>query len=94
MTRLCKALTSLILAAWMASVSGSPAPVQKGRFSISTEEEISKDFSSVPCKGSERLAAARALFERMGATQSDLAIERHKNVETLYIESRVPPTAE
>lgn len=53
---------------------------------LSTPEQISGDFTSVPCKGNEeRLAAAASLFKKMGAPASDVSVDRHKGVENLVV---------
>jgi len=53
---------------------------------ISTPEQIQEDINGVPCKGnSERLKAVRALFEKMGATASDISIEKMNNVENIIV---------
>lgn len=52
---------------------------------ISTPEEFKTAFSSVPCKNEERLAAVKALFLEMGATEEDITIEKHKDVENIVI---------
>lgn len=52
---------------------------------ISTPEQIKAEFDSVPCKNGERLNAVRALFEKMGAAASDIAIDKYKDVENLVI---------
>jgi hypothetical protein len=52
---------------------------------ISTPEAIKAEFKSVPCKNEERMAAVKALFERMGATESDETVEKYKNVENFVV---------
>lgn len=58
---------------------------QQNEIKISTPEQIKVEFDSVPCKNEERLNAAKALFEKMGAPASDIAIDQYKNVENLVI---------
>lgn len=62
-----------------------PADAQQSTIKISTPEEIKDEFSSLPCKNDERLAAAKALFEKAGAPASDISIEQYKNVENLVV---------
>ncbi len=59
---------------------------QARRPNFSTPEQIKEDIDAVPCKGnSERLQAVKALFEKMGATASDISIEKTKNTENIII---------
>jgi hypothetical protein len=58
---------------------------QQPGFKISTPEAIKAEFNSVPCKNEERMAAVKALFERMGATESDETVEKYKNVENFVV---------
>jgi Iap family predicted aminopeptidase len=52
---------------------------------ISTLDQIKEEFATVPCKDADRLSAVRALFERMGATDSDISLDKFKNVENLVV---------
>lgn len=52
---------------------------------ISTNDEIKSEFETVPCKNKERLPAAKALFERMGAAPDEIVIEKKGGVENLII---------
>lgn len=52
---------------------------------ISTEEEISTEFATVPCKNKDRLAAVKAMFEKMGAKPDELVIEKHGGVENVFL---------
>jgi Zn-dependent M28 family amino/carboxypeptidase len=61
------------------------ANAQQSAIKISTPEEIKAEFSSLPCKNDERLAAVKALFEKAGAPASDISVEQYKNVENLVI---------
>jgi hypothetical protein len=66
-----------------------PQPLQAGQQKItsSTPDQFKEEFKSVPCKDSERLNAAKALFERMGAPAADISIEKFKDreVENLVV---------
>lgn len=57
-----------------------------GAVTISTLEQIKQDFDSVPCKkNEERLSAVRLLFEKMGASSSDITSQKIGRVENLLI---------
>ncbi len=58
---------------------------QQPEITISTPEEIKAEFTSVPCKDSERLNASRALFIKAGAPASDISIDKHEHVENLIV---------
>src|SRR5436309_336022 len=58
---------------------------QSTEISISTPEQIKAEFDSVPCKNEERLSAAKALFEKMGAPATDVSVDKYKNVENLVV---------
>ncbi len=53
--------------------------------SISTAEQIKAEFDFVPCKDEDRLNAVKALFEKMGASASEISIEKFKNVDNLVV---------
>jgi hypothetical protein len=52
---------------------------------LSSVEEIANDFKEVPCKGSQRLEAVRALFIRMGASASEITTEKFRGAENLVV---------
>ncbi|MEW6208290.1 MAG: M20/M25/M40 family metallo-hydrolase [Acidobacteriota bacterium] len=52
---------------------------------FSSEEQIKADLQSVPCKNEDRLGAVKSLFEKMGASPSEISIDKFKNVENLVI---------
>src|SRR5688572_7794795 len=52
---------------------------------ISAPEEIRSEFDSVPCKNGDRLKAAKAMFERMGAKPEEIAVEKVGGAENLVI---------
>ena len=52
---------------------------------ISNQEQMKTEFDSVPCKDEDRLNAVRSLFEKMGAAQSEISVERYKNVENIIV---------
>ena len=47
--------------------SSVPAVAQQTPSTLSTPEELAGEFAAVPCEDKDRLAAVRALYERMGA---------------------------
>ena len=65
--------------------SSVPVAAQKPPSTLSTPEELAGEFAAVPCEDADRLAAVRALYERMGAPASDIALDRHDNVENLVV---------
>lgn len=64
-----------------------PAPVASpaGRPKISTADEFKTEFEQVPCKNDARLAAVKALFEKLGATPEAINVVKIKNVENVVI---------
>lgn len=77
---------------WVAAVSISlvfllvpSSESQQNPSSISTAEQIKAEFDSVPCKDEDRLNAVKALFEKMGASTSEMSLEKYKNVENLVV---------
>ncbi|MDQ3011998.1 MAG: M20/M25/M40 family metallo-hydrolase [Acidobacteriota bacterium] len=52
---------------------------------ISTPEEIAAEFNSVPCKNGDRLAAAKALFEKMGAKPEEITAEKFSQGENIVV---------
>jgi len=62
------------------SLSGQPAEV-----TISTPEQLEAEFTSVPCRNEERLNAVKALFEKMGAPDADISIQKYTNVDNLVV---------
>ena len=78
--RIFTVLAQLLFLATLAS-SGT----QQDQLVISTPEEFKAEFESVPCKDEDRLNAVKVLFEKMGASQSEISIEKYKNVENLVV---------
>ncbi len=60
-------------------------PAQQTSAGFSTEEQIKADLQSVPCRNEDRLNAVRSLFEKLGASPSEISIDNFKNVENLII---------
>ena len=61
-----------------------PAPAA-GSIRLSTPDEIKSEFDAVPCKDKERLAAVKALFEKMGAKPEEIVVEKKGGVENLIL---------
>lgn len=74
-----------ILVALLVLFAPASLSAQQNEIRISTPGQIKTEFDSVPCKNEERLGAAKALFEKMGAPASDISIDQYKNVENLVI---------
>lgn len=52
---------------------------------VSTQEEITADVKSVVCKDNERLDSVKTLFKKMGAKDSEMKVEKIKDVENLVV---------
>lgn len=75
-----------ILAALILLFASTELYAPQDEITVSTPEQIKAEFDSVPCtKNRDRLSAARALFEKMGARASDISIDKYKNVENLVV---------
>ncbi|MFN0087435.1 MAG: M28 family metallopeptidase [Blastocatellia bacterium] len=84
----CIALMLGLSGAGHAQESAAPVAREAGSAGVprlSTDEEIRAEFEAVPCKNKERLAAVKALFERMGAAPGEIVIEKKGGVENLLI---------
>jgi Peptidase family M28 len=64
--------------------------IQREYKGLSTVEEIQSEFKKVPCSKSERLWGARGLFERMGASSTDITTQKLGNVENLVVLGGTP----
>jgi Iap family predicted aminopeptidase len=58
---------------------------QQSTVKISTEEEIKEDIKLNVCKNNERLEAVKKLFQKMGAKESEIKVEKKKDVENLVV---------
>lgn len=58
---------------------------QQQSVKLSTEDDIKNEIALTPCKNSERLEAAKKLFQQMGASDSDISIEKLKDVQNLVV---------
>ncbi|GHC04046.1 M28 family metallopeptidase [Thermomonas carbonis] len=65
--------------------SSMPVVAQQAPSTLSTPDDIQKDFASVPCDDKDRLVAVRALYEGAGVAASDIALDQHDNVENLVV---------
>jgi len=52
---------------------------------LATADELRAEFASVPCQNGERLQAVKVLFEKMGAAEDDITIERVKKIDNLVV---------
>jgi Iap family predicted aminopeptidase len=66
-------------------LAASPSGAQQPQPSLATADEIKAEFAAVPCKNEDRLNAATALFEKMGAPASDISVDKHGSVENLVV---------
>lgn len=80
-----KIVTAILLSQMVLFALPQVSQAQEPQINISTIDQFKEEFKIVPCKDSERLNAAKALFEKMGAAPSDITIEQFKGVENLVI---------
>ncbi len=52
---------------------------------LALESDFREPLNAVPCKNEERLPAVKALFEKMGADEANISIEKMKDVENIII---------
>lgn len=69
----------------MSFLLASPVFAQDAASLVSTPEDIQKEFEAVPCDDKQRLAAARALFEKAGAPASEIKLESFGDVGNLVV---------
>jgi hypothetical protein len=67
------------------SFAQGPQQTEPQKPQVSTQEEISAEFDSVPCKNKDRLAAVKALFEKMGAKPDEITVEKFGSVENVVV---------
>jgi len=82
-----------VFLSWLLAVSvpmGWTRPQEAN--SLSTLEQFNDEFQSVPCRNDDRQDAVKALFERMGATPSEITTETYSRVSNIVI--RKPGTSE
>ncbi len=79
----------ILCALWLSAVSFAQDKPQTAPSApqprISTPEEIAAEFDSVPCKNGDRLAAVRALFEKMGAKPEEITVENSRSVKNVIV---------
>jgi len=83
MYKLLLSILALVLA--LAAPGAGLEPFATQNPAISTVEEIKADALSVPCKNSERKAAAIALLEKMGASASGVDVQKIDHVENIVL---------
>jgi len=79
-----QSLTSILVALLLLCAPPSLSSRQN-EIRISTPEQIRVEFDSVPCKNKDRLSAAKALFEKMGASTSEISVDEYQDVENLVV---------
>jgi Zn-dependent M28 family amino/carboxypeptidase len=52
---------------------------------IASEAEIKENLQLVPCKNEERLAAVKKLFQTLSAADSDITVEKSKDLQNLVV---------
>lgn len=72
-------------ALFIAILLTSAAFAQKEPIKISTDDEIKEDLKLVPCKNSERMEALKKLFQKMGAVDTDISIDKFKDVQNVVV---------
>jgi hypothetical protein len=76
---------ALLLCLLVFLLSPFVASAQEPNVKISTTEQIKTDLERVTCKDEERLSAVKALFQSAGAANSDLTINKYKDVEDVVL---------
>ena len=76
-------LTPLLLLLLM--IRAPVAAQQQSTLKITTPDEFKAEFDVVPCKDDERLAAVKRLFDKAGASESQVSVEKYKSVENLVV---------
>lgn len=66
-------------------IFGNASFAQEVKVRISTEEEIKENINLGVCKNTERLEAVKKLFQKMGAKDTDIKIEKIKDVENIVV---------
>jgi len=61
---------------------------QQTAVKLSSLEEIKEEFAAVPCKNEARLEAVKSIFEKAGASASDVSVDKYKDVENLVLIKR------
>ena len=79
------ALRHLCLITFALFVSVCDTAAAQQQLLISTPGEIAENFMHVSCNNKERLTEAKALFEKMEAPSSDIAVEKLPGVDNLVV---------
>ena len=58
---------------------------QQTAVTLSSPERIKEEFAAVPCKNEGRLEAVKSIFEKAGASASDVSVDKYKDVENLVV---------
>jgi hypothetical protein len=77
-------ISLIILLVGALLIPASVSSDQSG-ITISTLEEIKSEFDTVPCRNEDRSEAVRALFRKMGAPPSDVAVQKYRDVENVVL---------
>lgn len=72
---------------------GSNALSQENWTKVSTQDELMEDVRTGPCKNGERLEAVKKLFQKMGAADGDIRIDKYRDIQNLVV-TRKGKTAE
>jgi Zn-dependent M28 family amino/carboxypeptidase len=78
-------LGAALILAQLILLLAAPSTCAQSAAAVSTPEQIKAEFDSVPCKNEERLGAAKAMFERLGAPESEVSVVKYKSVENLVV---------
>ena len=58
---------------------------QQSANKIATEDELKENLKAVPCINSDRLEAVKKLYQKMGASDSDIFIDKFGNIQNLVV---------
>jgi len=82
---LTRALLFLLLPSFLVGHAKSPDVKEPDNSTSPVIEELQQDVKAAPCKSSERLNAAMALFEKMGAHPEELSIEKPDGIKNVVL---------
>ncbi|HXU35013.1 MAG TPA: M20/M25/M40 family metallo-hydrolase [Blastocatellia bacterium] len=85
-TQMLIAISVVLLTAGLFTLAESQTAQQQ--LIISTRDQVADEFKNVPCKNQDREDAARALFQKMGASSSEITVEKLKGVENLVVRKK------
>src|SRR5678815_5676766 len=78
-------MTKLVAALLLLVTFPSIALAEPQAAALSTPEEFQREFETVPCNNPDRRDAVTTLFKRMGASDSEITVEKYKGVENVVI---------